>query len=119
MALRYMLKSKIHRATITDANIEYEGSITIDPDLMDAALLLEHEFVHVWDVTNGARLKTYVMTGRRGSGEMVMNGAAAHLVRKGDLVIVSSFLFLSEAELKGHKPAKVFVDTKNRIVQVT
>lgn len=110
-----MLKSKIHRATITDADIEYEGSITIDKDLMDKAFLIENEFVYVWNVTNGNRLKTYVMEGRRGSGEIVINGAAAHKMHKGDIVIISSFIMLSEDEIPTHKPAKVFVDERNRI----
>lgn len=119
MALRHMLKSKIHRATITDADVEYEGSITIDRELMDKALLIEHESVYVWDVTNGTRLKTYVIEGRRGSGEVVMNGAAARHVHRGDLVIVSSFLFLSEPELAAHKPVKVFVDEHNRVKSIS
>lgn len=115
MRLRYFLKSKIHRATVTDADVEYEGSVSIDKDLMDAAGLLESEFVHIWNVTNGHRLKTYVMEGRAGSGEVVINGAAAHRMKKGDLVIISSFHFLSDEENVHAKPIKVFVDDKNKI----
>lgn len=119
MRIRQVLKSKIHRATITDADIEYEGSITIDRDLMDKALLVENEFVHVWNVTNGNRLQTYVMEGRRGSGEMVINGAAAHMMHKGDIVIVSSSVFMPEDEIATHKPVRVFVDAANRIKSIT
>lgn len=119
MRLRHMLKSKIHRATVTDADIEYEGSVAIDQDLMDQAQLLENEAVYIWNVTNGHRLKTYVMEGRRGSGEVVINGAAAHLMRRGDLVIISSFAFVSEDEVASHKPVKVFVDDQNRIKYIS
>jgi len=119
MRLRYMLKSKIHRATVTDADIEYEGSVAIDRDLMEAAQLVENEAVYIWNVTNGNRLKTYVMEGRRGSGEVVINGAAAHKMNRGDLVIISSFMFMSDDAVAAHKPAKVFVDAHNRISYIS
>lgn len=119
MHFQYMLKSKIHRATVTDGDIDYEGSIAIDEDLMDAAKLIENEFVHIWDATNGSRLKTYVIKGRRGTGEMVINGAAAHLVKKGDIIIVSSMVFMPHEDAVLHKPVKVFVDTTNKIKYIT
>src|SRR5947199_7181270 len=90
-AMRTMLKSKIHRATVTGADVDYEGSITLDPDLMDAADILPNEAVAVWDVTNGSRLETYALPGTRGKGECILNGAAAHLVKPGDVVIVATF----------------------------
>jgi aspartate 1-decarboxylase len=111
-----MLKSKIHRATVTRADLHYVGSITIDADLMDAADLLPGEQVAVVDVTNGARLETYVIEGERGSGVIGMNGAAAHLVHPGDLVIIISYAMLPDAEAKAYQPKVVFVDEANRIV---
>jgi len=114
---RIMLKSKIHRATVTDARVHYEGSITIDSELMAAADIREYEQVHVWDVTNGARLVTYAIKGRAGSGVVAMNGAAALLISAGDLVIIGSFAEIDEAKLKSFKPLKVFVDSKNRPVR--
>lgn len=111
---RRMLKSKIHRAKITDANLHYVGSITIDPDLMEAADILEHEQVAVVDIDNGARLETYAISGRRGSGDMCLNGAAARLVQTGDRVIVFSYADYDEAELAQHQPRVVHVDTANR-----
>lgn len=113
---RRMLKSKIHRATVTDANLHYVGSITVDPDLMEAADLLEHEQVAVLDIDNGARFETYVITGRRGSGDMCLNGAAARLVQPGDKVIVISYADYEAAELDGYAPRVVHVDTANRQV---
>ena len=115
--MRTLLKSKIHRARVTDARIDYEGSITIDPLLMEAADILPHEQVHVLDVTNGARLVTYAIPGRPGSGEVCINGAAAHLVRPGDLVIVLSYVTLPEEEARRHQPRLVYVDEANRIVE--
>ncbi|HSQ22605.1 MAG TPA: aspartate 1-decarboxylase, partial [Coriobacteriia bacterium] len=94
--IRRMLKSKIHRATLTDANVDYEGSITIDAELMAAADIIEHEAVMVWDVTNGSRFETYAITGEPGSGVMCVNGAAAHLVSVGDLVIVATFADMAD-----------------------
>jgi aspartate 1-decarboxylase len=113
---RTMLKSKVHRATVTHADLHYVGSITIDADLMDAADLLPGEQVAVVDVTNGARLETYVIEGERGSGVIGINGAAAHLVHVGDLVIVISYAALPDAEAKAYEPKVVFVDAANRIV---
>ncbi len=114
--MRRVLNAKIHRATVTDANLHYVGSITIDRDLMDAADLLEFEQVAVVDVTNGARLETYVIEGPRGSGVVCMNGAAAHLISKGDLVIIIAYVDLERSELGDHRPTIVHVDAQNRIV---
>lgn len=113
--IRTLLKSKIHRATVTDADIEYEGSVTIDTNLMDAADLIEHERVDIWDVTNGARLSTYVIPGERGSGTIAINGAAAHLIKPGDKVIIASFVQLSDAEARAFEPRICFVDSQNRL----
>jgi aspartate 1-decarboxylase len=111
-----MLKSKIHRASVTRADLHYVGSLTVDADLMDAADLLPGERVDVVDVTNGARLSTYVIEGERGSGVIGVNGAAAHLVHTGDLVIVISYAMLPDVEAKAYEPKVVFVDGANRIV---
>ena len=114
---RIMLKSKIHRATVTGADLHYEGSVTIDRDLMDAADILSYEKVAVWDVTNGSRLETYAIEGERGSGVIWLNGAAARLVAPKDLVIIASFVNMdNEAAIK-HEPKLVFVDAQNRILQ--
>ena len=115
---RKMLKSKIHRATCTEANIEYEGSITIDPVLMEAADLLPYEHVDVLDITNGSRLQTYVIEGERGTGEICINGAAAHLVKPHDLVIICSYVELEDAEAREHEGIRVFVDRKNEIKDI-
>ena len=114
--LRTMLTSKIHRATVTQADLHYVGSVTVDEDLMDAADLLEGEKVAVVDVTNGARLETYVITGPRGSGIIGINGAAARLVHPGDLVILIAYGQMDEAEARTRTPRVVFVDSDNRIV---
>jgi aspartate 1-decarboxylase len=114
---RTMMKSKIHRATVTDADLNYRGSITIDRDLMDAAELLEFEQVHVVDIDNGARFETYVIEGPRGSGVICLNGAAARLVQRGDKVIVISYAGYSEAELAAHTPVVVHVDEQNTMIQ--
>ena len=111
---RRMLKSKIHRATITDANLHYVGSITVDPDLLEAADILEHEQVAVVDIDNGARFETYAIAGRPGSGDMCLNGAAARLVSPGDRVIVISYADYEASELEHHEPVVVHVDTANR-----
>ena len=111
-----MLKSKIHRATLTGADLEYEGSVTIDRDLMDAADILPYEAVCIWDVSNGSRLETYAIEGERGSGVVCVNGAAARLVAPGDLVIIASFVSLDEQEARRHEPKLVFVDERNRMV---
>ncbi len=113
--LRTMLKSKIHRATVTDANLEYEGSITIDPDLMDAANLLAHEKVDIYDITNGARLATYVIPGEPGGGTVGINGAAAHLVKPGDEVIIASYVQMDDNEARTYQPRVCFVDSQNRL----
>jgi len=110
-----MLKSKIHRATVTEANVDYEGSITIDKDLMEAADMLPYEQVHVLDVDNGARLETYVIEGERGSGVICMNGAAARLIRERDKVIIISYQTISEADAVDLEPKVVFVDSRNAI----
>ncbi|HEX6070634.1 MAG TPA: aspartate 1-decarboxylase [Longimicrobiaceae bacterium] len=113
--LRMMCKSKIHRATVTGADLNYMGSITIDPVLMEAADLLEFEQVHVVNINNGARFETYVIAGTAGEGEICLNGAAARLAAPGDKVIVISYGQYSEAELAEHRPAFIFVDEQNRI----
>src|SRR5580765_918752 len=105
-----MLKGKIHGALVTDANVEYEGSITIDPALMKAARILTHEQVQVWSLTSGARLTTYAIPGAPGSGEICINGAAAHRIKKGEAVIIATFAWMDENEAKKHRPAVVFVD---------
>jgi aspartate 1-decarboxylase len=109
-----MMKSKIHRATVTDADLHYVGSITIDPVLMEAADLREWEQVHVVDIDNGARFETYVIQGTPGGREICLNGAAARLVHKGDRVIVISYADLDDAELEGYAPTIVHVDSRNR-----
>ena len=111
---RTMLKSKIHRATVTEANIEYEGSITIDANLMRAADLLAYEQVDVLDVTNGSRLQTYVIEGEAGSGEICINGAAAHLIKPHHKVIICSYVQLDDAEARSWEGIRVFVDEANR-----
>lgn len=110
-----MLKSKIHRATVTDANLDYEGSITLDPVLMKEANLIEFEKVHVLDVTNGNRLETYVIKGQENSGEVCINGAAAHLINVSDLVIIASYCSLNDEELIDFKPTIILVNEKNQV----
>ena len=114
---RHMLKSKIHRATITAAELHYEGSLTVDEELLDAADLVPYEQVQIANVSNGERFSTYVIAGPRGSGVMQLNGAAARLGMPGDLVIVMSYGAVSEAELEQHTARVVFVDAQNRIVR--
>lgn len=111
---RTLMKSKLHRATVTQADLHYMGSLTLDPDLMELADLVAHERVQVVDVTNGARLETYVITGERGSGEVCVNGAAAHLVHPGDTVIVISYATYDRDEVDGHEPRVVLCDAANR-----
>lgn len=113
---RTMMHGKIHRATVTDGNVDYVGSITLDADLIDAAGILEFEKVHVVDVDNGARLETYVLKGNRGSGDVILNGAAARLIKKGDRVIVIAYGEMDEAEARAIKPRIVLVDESNRPV---
>jgi len=113
---RTMLKSKIHRATVTQADLHYVGSVTVDEDLMEAADLLAGEQVAIVDVTNGARLETYVIAGPRGSGIIGINGAAARLVHPGDLVILIAYAMMSDADARSYVPRVVFVDSENRVV---
>jgi aspartate 1-decarboxylase len=115
---REVLRGKIHRATVTEANLEYEGSLTVDRDLMEAAGLAPYERIDVYDVTNGNRFSTYLIEGPRGSGVICVNGAAAHLSRAGDRVIITGYGLATETELSGHRPRVVLVDEKNRIRQV-
>ena len=112
---RTMMKSKLHRATVTEANLDYVGSITIDRDLMDAADLLPNEKVQIVDNDNGNRLETYVIEGERGSGVIGLNGAAARLVYPGDTVIIISYAEMEDAEAREHVPTVVFVDERNRV----
>ena len=112
-----MLKSKIHRATVTGADVHYQGSITIDQDLMEAANLMEYERIDIYDINNGGRFSTYVIKGERGKGDICLNGAAARLVSIGDLIIVCSYCQYDEKEAKGRAPVIVHVDGKNHIIQ--
>jgi aspartate 1-decarboxylase len=114
---RKILKSKIHRATVTDANLEYEGSITIDRTLMDAAGILPFEYLRIANLNNGERFETYVIAGEPGSGTICVNGAAAHKAGTGDRVIIFQYAYLGEEELASHVPKVVHVDEQNRIVQ--
>ena len=116
--MRIMMKSKIHRATVTQADLDYVGSVTLDAALMEAADLLEGEQVAIVDITNGARIETYVIPGDRGSGVIGINGAAAHLVHPGDLVIIMSYALLTDAEAQSLEPTVVHVDEHNRIVKL-
>lgn len=114
--LRTMMTSKIHRATVTQADLHYVGSVTVDQDLLDAADLLPGELVHIVDITNGARLETYTIAGERGSGVIGINGAAARLVQPGDLVILIAYGQMETAEAREYQPRVVFVDADNKIV---
>jgi aspartate 1-decarboxylase len=114
---RHLMKSKIHRATVTSADLHYEGSLTLDHDLMDAADLVPHEEIHVVNVNNGARFTTYVIPGARGSGVVQLNGAAARLGMPGDTVILIAYGVFDEAEVERHTPSVAFVDERNRIVR--
>ena len=115
--LRSMCKSKIHRATVTAAELHYPGSLTIDADLMDAADIVPFERVQVVNINNGARFETYAITGDRGRGEICLNGAAARLGQPGDLVIIITYVMMEDAESRGHKPIVVHVDEKNRMTE--
>ena len=115
--LRKMFKSKIHRATVTEANLDYEGSVSIDSDLLRAADILPGESVHVWNITQGTRIETYAIEGKSGSGTICINGAAAHQNCPGDLVIIATFGFCTPEELVTHQPNVVLVDGQNRIVK--
>ncbi|MDZ4655024.1 MAG: aspartate 1-decarboxylase [Coriobacteriia bacterium] len=114
---RTMLGGKIHRATVTEADLSYEGSVTVDTDLLDAAGVLPNEAVEIWDVTNGSRLTTYALAGPRGSGVVCVNGAAAHFIHAGDLVIIANFVELTDAVARSWEPRVVFVDEHNHIVE--
>lgn len=115
--IRTMMKSKIHRATVTQADLHYVGSVTVDQDLLDAADLLPGELVHIVDIDNGARLETYTIAGERGSGVIGINGAAAHLVHPGDLVILIAYAQMADAEARTFEPSVVFVDADNRVIR--
>jgi aspartate 1-decarboxylase len=114
--LREMLKSKIHRATVTGSDLNYEGSISIDQDLQEAAGLVPNEAVHIWNVNNGARFMTYVITAERGSGEICVNGGAARHVQRGDILTIAAFCHLEEKEIASHSPRVVVVDEANRLL---
>ncbi len=116
--MRIMMKSKIHRATVTQADLDYVGSVTIDADLLDAADLIEGEQVAIVDITNGARIETYVIPGKRGSGAIGINGAAAHLIHPHDLVIIMSYALMDEAEARAMTPRVVHVDDRNQVVKI-
>jgi aspartate 1-decarboxylase len=116
--MRIMMKSKIHRATVTQADLHYVGSVTLDSALMEAADLLEGEQVAIVDITNGARIETYVIPGPAGSGVIGINGAAAHLVHPGDLIIIMSYAMLTDAEARAMTPRVVHVDAANRVVKI-
>jgi aspartate 1-decarboxylase len=113
--LREMLKSKIHRVTVTASDLNYEGSISIDEDIQEAAGLLPNEAVHIWNVTNGARFMTYVINAERGSGEICVNGGAARHVQRGDILTIAAFCHVDEEEIGSHSPRVVMVDEANRI----
>src|SRR5512140_84894 len=116
--MRTMLRGKIHRATVTGADLHYEGSVTIDVGLLERADIIPYQQVDIWNVTNGERFTTYALAGQRGSGVVCINGAAAHKARKGDLVIIASFSQMTEAEARAWTPHCVFVDDRNRPVEL-
>jgi aspartate 1-decarboxylase len=116
---RFMLKSKIHRATVTDADLHYEGSISIDEKLMEEAAMVPYEKVDIYDVNNGERFSTYIIKGKRNSGTICLNGAAARKVAKGDLVIIATFVTVDDEEAKKWQPKCVFVDAKNKVKKVS
>ena len=116
--MRTMLRGKIHRATVTGADLHYEGSVTIDVDLLERADIIPYQQVDIWNVTNGERFQTYALAGQRGSGVVCINGAAAHKARRGDLVIIASFSQLTEDEARAWTPQCVFVDAQNRPVEL-
>jgi aspartate 1-decarboxylase len=111
---RIVLKSKLHRATVTETNLDYEGSLSIDTDLLDEADIVPFEQIHVWDVTNGNRLITYALPGERGSGVIQVNGGGAHLIKKGDIVIIATFTEMKTKDTKKYKPVVVFLDPANK-----
>lgn len=113
-----MLRAKIHRATVTEADLHYEGSLTIPPELMEAVDIKEYEAVHVWNVNRGTRFETYAITGERDSGAICVNGAAAHLAGPGDIVIIASFASVPESMVDSFRPVVAFVDAKNRVQRI-
>ena len=112
-----MLAGKIHRATVTDANLDYEGSITVDPDLLEAAGMPIYAQVQIYNITNGERFETYTMLGERGSREVVINGAAAHKASKGDLIIIACYVQVKDKHTREHRPSLVYVDENNNITK--
>ncbi len=116
---RIMLKSKIHRATVTSADLHYEGSLSIDKNLLEAANILPYEKIDVWNVTNGERFSTYAIEGARGSGVISTNGAAAHKAKKGDIVIIATFAMIEENKINTHKPSLIYMDENNRQKNLT
>lgn len=116
---RTMLKSKLHRVIVTDANVDYEGSVAIDSSLMEAASIFEFEKVEIYDITNGNRFQTYAIEAPRGSGIISINGAAAHLAKPGDLIIIASYSVMEDSEAKGHLPILVYVDSLNAIRKIS
>lgn len=114
---RTMLGGKIHRATVTEARLDYEGSVTVDAELLEAAGMLEHEAVHIWNVTTGSRITTYALAGPRGRGDICVNGGAAHHASVGDLLIIAAFVELEDSEARSWQPRAVFVDGANRIAE--
>ena len=116
---RFMLKSKINRATVTDADLHYEGSISIDEKLMEKAAMVPYEKVEIYDINNGERFSTYIIKGKRNSGTICLNGAAARKVAKGDLIIIATFVQVDDKEAKKWKPQCVFVDDKNKILKIS
>ncbi|MEW5807392.1 MAG: aspartate 1-decarboxylase [Acidobacteriota bacterium] len=115
---RELLRAKIHRITVTERNVHYEGSLTLDADLIDAAKMVPYERIDVYNVNSGHRFSTYVIEGKRGSGACCVNGAAAHLADPGDLLIVASYSLMEDSEIKGHKPIIIVVDSRNRIKEI-
>src|SRR5436309_13975197 len=111
---RVMMKSKIHRATVTATDLDYEGSLTVDANLLDAADILPNEQIHVWDVTNGTRLVTYALPGERGGGQICVNGAGAHLIKPGDLIIIATYAEMREKEARKHEPTGLLVNRRTR-----
>ena len=116
---RFMMKSKIHRATVTDADLHYEGSISIDEKLLEEANMVPYEKVEIYDINNGARFSTYIIKGKRNSGTICLNGAAARMVAKGDLIIIATFVTADDAEAKKWKPICVLVDAKNKVKKIS
>jgi len=113
-----MLRAKIHRATVTEADLHYEGSLTIPPELMEAVDIKEYESIHVWNVNRGTRFETYAITGERDSGAICVNGAAAHLAGPGDIIIIASFASVPESMVDAFRPTVAFVDAKNRVQRI-